>query len=214
MKVLIIGANGKIGQLLVKQMLADKQHVPVAMVRKEEQAASFRAQGVESVLADLEAPVEEIAEAARTCDAIVFTAGSGGSTGADKTILIDLDGAVKAMEAAEQAGISRFVIVSALGAESRERWSDSIRHYHAAKHYADRILESSELIYTILRPGGLLDDPGSGRISLKTPAHEGSIPREDVAAVIAAVLDNPATYRKSYDLVSGSDSVSEALARL
>lgn len=211
MKVLIIGANGKIGQLLIEQMVKDKQHVPLAMVRKEEQAERYHAQGVETVLVDLESSVDDIAEAARTCDAIVFTAGSGGGTGADKTILIDLDGAVKAMEAAEQAGISRFVMVSALGAEDRNRWSDSIRYYHAAKHYADRILASTELIYTILRPGGLLDDAGKGRISLETPAQGGSIPRADVAAVIAAVLDNPATFRKAYDLVSGSQSIEEAL---
>ena len=213
MKVLIIGANGKIGQLLIEQMLQNKQHVPLAMVRKEEQAERYQAQGVETVLVDLESSVEEIAEAARTCDAIVFTAGSGGSTGADKTLLIDLDGAVKAMEAAEQVGITRFVLVSALGAEDRNRWPDSIRPYYVAKHFADRILESTELIYTILRPGGLLDDAGEGRVSLQTPGESGSIPRADVAAVIAAVLDNPATFRKSYDLVSGSQTIEEALPR-
>lgn len=136
------------------------------MIRKQEQADEFSNDGVESVVADLEGTVDEIKEAVNGSDAIVFAAGSGGSTGSDKTLLIDLDGAVKAMEAAEQAGIKRFVMVSALQANNRENWNEALRPYYVAKHYADKMLIESQLDYTIVRPGGLLNDPGTGKVKV------------------------------------------------
>jgi len=212
MKVLVAGANGQIGRLLVEMLKTGGKHTPIAMVRKPEQAERYRASGVESIVADLEAGVDELAAAVRGCDAIVFTAGSGAKTGYDKTLLIDLDGAVKLIEAAEQAGVRRFVMVSALGAEQRERWHESIRPYYVAKHYADRLLTASKLDYTILRPGGLTDEPGTGMISIEPATTGGTIPREDVAGVIAAVLEAPATYRQAYDLLSGKQSIGDAIA--
>lgn len=110
------------------------------MVRKQEQADAYQKQGVETILADLEGTVDSIAEAAKGCDAIVFTAGSGGKTGYEKTLLIDLDGAGKTIEAAEKAGIDRFIMVSAIQANNRKSWHDNILPYYAAKHYADRVL--------------------------------------------------------------------------
>lgn len=107
MNVLIIGANGQIGQILVKKLKESGEHRPIAMVRKEEQKIKYEEMGIQAVLADLEGSIDQIASAAKGADAIVFTAGSGGHTGADKTMLIDLDGAIKSMEAAKQAGIKR-----------------------------------------------------------------------------------------------------------
>lgn len=153
MKVFLIGANGQIGQRLVSLFQDNPDHSIRAMVRKEEQKASLEAAGAEAVLANLEGSPEEIAAAAKGCDAIIFTAGSGGSTGYDKTLLVDLDGAAKAIEAAAIAGIKRFIMVSALQAHNRENWNEALKPYYVAKHYADKILEASGLTYTIIRPG-------------------------------------------------------------
>ncbi|WP_010278258.1 SDR family oxidoreductase [Paenibacillus senegalensis] len=214
MKVLVVGANGKIGRQLVKLLAEEKHHQVRAMVRKEEQMEKMKQLGAEPVLADLSGRVQDIAEAARGCDAVVFTAGSGGHTGADQTILIDLDGAVKTVEATKLAGIDRFVMVSAIGANKREKWSDKIKHYHAAKYYADEALKASGLNYTIVRPGALLDSEGSGKISAAEELDRGSIPRADVAQVLAVVLDEPNTYRRSFDLVSGDTAITDALKYL
>lgn len=211
MKVFIIGANGQIGKQLVGLLKAAEGYAPVAMVRKEEQVQAFTEQGVETVEADLEGSVEDIAKAAKGCDAIVFTAGSGGNTGADKTLLIDLDGAVKAMEAAGKAEIKRFVMVSALQAHRRENWNQKIKPYYVAKHYADRALVQSNLNYTIIRPGRLLNEPGTGRIKAAENLERASIPREDVARTIIAVLQEGNTFKKSFDIVAGKTPVPEAI---
>ncbi len=214
MKVFVIGAHGQIGQKLVHLLQQSDRYTVRAMVRRETQAETFRQAGVEAVVADLEGRVEEIASAANGCDAIVFTAGSGAHTGADKTLLVDLDGAVKSMEAAKSVGIQRYVMVSALQAHRRENWNERIKHYYVAKHYADRILEQSGLTYTILRPGRLLNEPGTGRISIAENLSRGSVPREDVARTILAVLDEKRTFRRGFDLTSGDTPISEAIKNL
>ncbi len=206
MKVFLIGANGQIGQRLTGLFQKDGTHTPRAMVRKQEQKEALQAAGTEAVLADLEGSPEDIAKAAEGCDAIVFTAGSGGSTGYDKTLLIDLDGAAKAIEAAKIAGIKRFIMVSALQAHNRGNWNEALKPYYAAKHYADKILEASGLTYTIIRPGGLLNDPGTGNIKAATDLERGSISRDDVAKTVIASLDEPNTYEKAFDLTAGDDA--------
>ncbi|MBD1301100.1 NAD(P)H-binding protein, partial [Pseudomonas aeruginosa] len=123
MNVLVIGANGQIGKFLVQQLAQEGKHQVTAMIRKPEQADALEQLGASVVIGDLEGSVEDLAEAMKDHNAIVFTAGSGGSTGADKTLLIDLDGAVKTMEAAQQQGITRYILVSAFGADQREKWS-------------------------------------------------------------------------------------------
>lgn len=214
MKVFLIGANGQIGQRLTGLFQKDGTHTLRAMVRKQEQKEALQAAGTEAVLADLEGSPEDIAKAAEGCDAIVFTAGSGGSTGYDKTLLIDLDGAAKAIEAAKIAGIKRFIIVSALQAHNRGNWNEALKPYYAAKHYADKILEASGLTYTIIRPGGLLNDPGTGNIKVAADLERGSISRDDVAKTVIASIDEPNTYEKAFDLTAGGTPVSEALKQL
>jgi len=209
MRVLVIGANGQIGKHVIRLLKESDTFSP--MVRKEEQAKELENSGVATVLADLEGSVEHLAEAIKGCDAIVFTAGSGGHTGADKTLLIDLDGAVKAMEAAESAGVNRFVMVSALQAHHRENWNEKIKPYYVAKHYADRMLEQSKLTYTIIRPGGLLNEPGTGRVTAAENAERGTIPREDVARTVLAVLSEEHTFNRAFDLVSGETLIEEAV---
>lgn len=214
MNVLVIGANGQIGKFVVEQLAQEGKHKVTAMIRKPEQADALKELGADVVIGDLEGSVEDLAEAMKDQNAIVFTAGSGGSTGQDKTLLIDLDGAVKTMEAAEQQGISRYIMVSAYGADQREKWSESIKPYYVAKHYADRVLFASDLNYTIIRPGGLKNEPGTGKIAVGTDLEPGSIPREDVARVIVASLQEEKTYRMAFDLVAGEHPVEDALGKL
>lgn len=214
MNVLVVGANGQIGKQLI-DLLKESEHTPVAMVREEEQANKFQQEGVKAVVADLEGSVEKIAKAADGCDAVVFTAGSGGHTGADKTLLVDLDGAVKTIEATEQAGIKRFVMVSAFRANSREKWNEKIRHYYVAKHYADKELIRSGLTYTIVRPGGLTNDPATGKVLIgENLSESGTISRADVAKIVFSCLDNEKTFNRSFDVLEGEEAIENALERL
>ena len=152
MKVLVVGANGQIGKQLVKLLHESNEFSVRALVRTSEQQKAFDKVGIETALGNLEETVEQLESAVKGCDAVVFTAGSGGKTGYDKTLLIDLDGAVKMMEATKNAGVERFLMVSALQAHHRQNWNEQIKPYYVAKHYADRILMESGLTYTIIRP--------------------------------------------------------------
>ncbi|MGE7365059.1 SDR family oxidoreductase [Desemzia incerta] len=219
MKVLVVGANGKIGKQLVNLLNESETHSVRAFVRKEEQAKELESNGIETHLGDLEGSVSDLEEAVKGTDAVVFTAGSGGSTGADKTLLIDLDGAVKVIEAAKNVGVDRFLMVSAFGADQREKWNEEIKSYYVAKYYADKELMQSGLNYTIVRPGGLTDDASKGKVVVSdnmqlADSDDWTIPREDVAKVVFESLDNEKTYYKAFDLVSGEQSIEEALDQL
>jgi len=214
MKVFVVGATGQIGKHLISLLQNSEKHTVRAMVRKEIQAEEMKQQGLDVVVASLEGTVEDLTAAAKGCDAIVFSAGSGGNTGYDKTLLIDLDGAAKTVEAAERAGINRFIIVSALQAHHRANWNDGMIIYYVAKHYADRMVEHSKLAYTIIRPGGLLNEPGTGKVQASENLEKGSIPREDVAKTIYASLDARHTFHKSFDLISGKNLIHDALNQL
>jgi uncharacterized protein YbjT (DUF2867 family) len=217
MNVLIIGAHGKIGKIVAEKMKASAQYHPTAFIRNKEQEAFFTAMEVPVKVASLESSVDEIAEAMEGADAIVFTAGSGGKTGFDKTLEIDLDGAVKSMIAAEQAGIKRFVMVSAYLADERSMWEGSgIKPYYIAKHFADRELQRTSLDFTILRPVRLTDEEGSGNVTIKslTGNVQKTIPREDVATTILAVLDHPETIGKVMIMSAGLTPIKEAILSL
>ena len=211
--VLIIGAHGQVGQLLTDQLNGSEDLTPVALIRKEEQRSLFKNKGVEARLASLEDSVDALARQMDGISAVVFSAGSGGSTGPDKTLTIDLDGAVKSMEAAQQRGIKRFVIVSAMNTGDRESWTNpDMKPYYVAKHYADRMLEQSGLDYTILRPGMLKDEDGTGEITVTRPLETKSVPRADVAATIAAVLRDDSTIGKTIAFNRGNTPIGEAVA--
>ncbi|GGP09877.1 SDR family oxidoreductase [Oceanobacillus neutriphilus] len=215
MNVIVIGANGQIGRHLVNQLHASEQHEVTAMVRKEEQKKELEANGVNAVLADLEGSISDLEDALKGADAVVFTAGSGGHTGPEKTLLIDLDGAVKSIAAAKNTNVDRFVMVSAFQAHNRDSWEESpIKPYMVAKHFADEALVHSGLDYTIIRPGGLQNEPGTGKVQASENLERGSIPREDVAAVIVEALEAKNTYQKGFDLITGKDSISEALRKI
>ena len=212
MHVFIAGANGQIGQHLLRE-IADSDHEARALVRDLEQGPELQKLGAtETVLGDLE---NDCSEAMRGCDAVIFTAGSGPHTGPDKTIDVDQDGAIRLIDTARAMGIKRFIIVSSMRAEEPEQGPEKIRHYLRAKHNADEHLKSSGLNYTIVRPGQLTNDEGSGKVSVSARLEDfGKIPRQDVARVLLAVLDADTTTNRVFDVVSGNTPVAEALAQL
>lgn len=212
MHVFIAGANGQIGQYLLREM-ADSDHEARALVRHLDQGPELQQLGAtETVLGDLE---QDCSEAMKGCDAVIFTAGSGPHTGSDKTIDVDQDGAIRLIDTARSMGIKRFIIVSSMRAEEPEKGPEKLRHYLRAKHNADEHLKNSGLNYTIVRPGQLTNDEGSGRVAVSTRLEEfGKIPRQDVARVLLAVLDSDTTANRVFDVVSGETPVAEALAKL
>ncbi|MDW2878863.1 MULTISPECIES: SDR family oxidoreductase [Bacillaceae] len=214
MKILIVGANGQIGRHLIEK-LAETEHKSVAMVRKEEQESELRELGAdEVVIGDLE---KDFSHAFEGVDSIIFTAGSGGHTGADKTILIDLWGAIKTIDQAKEHNISRFLLVSSMNADTPDTGIESMKHYFVAKKLADDHLRSSGLDYTIVRPGGLLNEPATGKILLEEKIKEFSsreITREDVAAVLAEAVDLENTYKKTFEILNGETPIKEALKQV
>lgn len=214
MNVIVIGANGQIGQHVVNELHQNNTHTVTAVVRKKEQAEKLIDRNIQAIVADLEGSVKDLEEVITGADAIIFTAGSGGHTGPDKTLLIDLDGAVKTMEAAKQAGVERYIMVSAYDADKRQNWNESMRPYYVAKHYADRMLEASGLNYTIVRPGGLVNEPAIRKITVGAKAKPSTITREDVAHTLIATLENKQTYHRSFNVVNGEQSIETALNNL
>ncbi len=207
MRVLVIGANGKTGRIVVNR-LREGTHTPLAMVRDEAQVGRFADRGVDTVLGDLEEPLDPALEG---CDAVIFAAGSGSSTGPDKTLAVDRDGAVRSIAAVEEAGIQRYIMLSAMRADPGSE-GHPISHYLRAKGIADEHLIRSDLDWTIVRPGRLTDEPGTGRIrvspKLETP---GSVTRSDTAAVLVAALDHPNVSRRRFDLLEGETPIAAAL---
>ncbi|TFD94454.1 SDR family oxidoreductase [Jeotgalibacillus sp. R-1-5s-1] len=217
MKVLVIGANGQVGKHLVAKIQDTSDIKAKAMIRKEEQVPYFEDLGAETVLTDLEkADIDEIAKAAEGTDAIVFTAGSGPKTGDDKTMLIDLDAAVKTIEAAKKAGVKRYIMVSSFDTTREEIQSvpSSFAPYVVAKHYADVWLRATDLDYTIVHPGGLTNDAATGKVQAAENVGRGEIPREDVASVLLATLQNDSTIGKEFQVVGGETTVDDAVKAL
>ncbi|WP_447529427.1 SDR family oxidoreductase [Vreelandella sp. TE19] len=203
MTTLVVGANGQIGKQFCEQ--AQQEGVAVkAMVRREEQAEWFKARGIEVVIGDLEG---EMAHAFEGCNEVVFTAGSGPHTGPDKTLLIDLYGAIRTADIAKEKGLERFVMVSAIRAEQPLEAPEKMRPYMAAKFAADRHLQSAGLPYVILKPGPLSDDAPTHGFSDSMEASAGAITRADVAYALLHVVKNPALKNQSVTLLNGERSI-------
>ncbi|MFD1068258.1 SDR family oxidoreductase [Oceanobacillus locisalsi] len=212
MNILVVGANGQIGKHLVK-LIQENGDQARAFIRKQEQADYFKDLGAEVTVANLEDEVDTIAEAAEGVDAVVFTAGSGGSTGKDKTLMIDLDGAVKTIQAAEKANVKRFVMISSFDTsrEAIQSAPESFAPYVVAKHYADEWLIDTDLDYTIIHPGLLTNEPGTNQVNLGADVERGEVPREDIAKVIYTSLKNDTTIGKSFRAVGGETPIEEAV---
>jgi nucleoside-diphosphate-sugar epimerase len=215
MDVLIAGGHGRIGLQLGK-LLAGRGDRVRGLIRKPEQADDLVAGGVEPILCDLEAEAEnDVAEKVRGADAIVFAAGAGPGSGAERKWTLDYGGAVKLIEAAQAEDVRRYVMISAMGAADPPAEGGGVfGEYLRAKAKADQELQASELDYTIVRPGGLTDDLATGRVAVGDDLESGQIPRPDVAAVLAATLPVANTVGKTFELISGETPVEEAVASL
>lgn len=211
-KTLVIGANGQIGRQLITMMARANMPVKV-MVRNSEHAQKFEELGAEIILADLEQALPD--EAFADCDKVVFTAGSGGKTGADKTILIDLWGAVKAVDMAKKHKVKQFIMVSSRDAGDPEHGTPAIKHYNICKHFADKHLLESGVPYTILRPGRLTDGDATGMITTRRPQkkEEQVITRSDVAACIMQCLDHSEAINQVDELYNGDMPIADAFIK-
>jgi uncharacterized protein YbjT (DUF2867 family) len=208
--VAIAGGHGKIA-LLLGGLLAERGDTARGLIRNPDQEGDLRALGIEPVICDLESE-SDVASAVRGADAVVFAAGAGPGSGDARKKTVDLGGAVKLVEAAKAEGVSRYLIVSSMGADKApEDGSEGFGAYLQAKFEADEAVRASGLDYTVVRPGGLTDDPGTGLVSVAEKLDRGQIPRADVAAVFLACLDQPATIGKSFDLISGETPIAAAL---
>ena len=216
MDVVVAGGHGKIGLRLLR-LLHQDGHRARGLIRSQSQVPALRSAGAEPVVADLESvDVPDVAIAIQGADAVVFAAGAGPGSGAERKRTMDYGGAVKLIEAAQHEGIRRYVIVSAMGAADPEASGAHgvFATYLHAKHDADEALRASGLDYTIVRPGVLTDDAGSGRVSAAERLERGEVPRDDVASVLLAVLGADNAIGKDFDLVAGAVPVDEAVAAL
>ena len=217
MRVVIAGGHGKIA-LLLERLLAERGDQAVGLVRNPAHVADVQKAGAEAVVCDLEAAsADDVAVLLAGADAVVFAAGAGAGSGAPRKDSVDRAAAVLMAGAAERAGVRRFVQVSSMGAGQPPRpGSDKVwAAYITAKTAAEDDLRSRDLDWTILRPGGLTDTPATGKIRLAAPpVPGGTVPRADVAAVIAALLDDPRTQHQTLELVGGDSPVAAAVRRI
>jgi uncharacterized protein YbjT (DUF2867 family) len=212
-RVVVAGGHGQIAMLL-HPLLAARGDVSRALIRNPDHADDVRAAGAEPVYCDLEAE-EDVSAAVGEADAIVFAAGAGPGSGAERKRSMDLGGALKLIAAARENGVGRYVMVSAMGAaDPPATGGDVFGEYLRAKAEADRAVAQSGLDFTIVRPGMLTDGEPTGRITAAASVERGEVPRADVAAVLAAVLHADATIGKTFELVSGETPIDETLASL
>jgi len=215
MDVAVAGGHGKIGLRLLR-LLSDRGDRGLGLIRDPDQAADLEAVGAMPVGVDLEnLDPEAIATSIAGCKAVVFAAGAGPGSGPARKRTVDYGGAVKLIDACKSEGIRRYLMVSAMGVRDPAARGPEMRPYYEAKLEADKALAASGLDYTIVRPGRLTDDPGTGLIEAAEELDRmGAIPRDDVAATLAACLGADNTIGKSFDLLGGQKPIAEALAAL
>ncbi|HEX2129472.1 MAG TPA: SDR family oxidoreductase [Solirubrobacterales bacterium] len=212
MDVLIVGGHGQIA-LRLERLLVGAGHTARGVIRNPDHAADLEATGATPVVFDLERE-DGLAQHVAGADAAVFAAGAGPGSGPARKRTVDLGGATKLIDACREAGVARYVIVSSIRADRPDTWSEEMRPYFEAKAAADAAVRESGLQYTIVRPGFLTNEPGTGRIEVGTVETPGEVSRDDVAATILAVLETPATIGVSFDLIGGETPIAEAVAAL
>ncbi|MBC6465383.1 SDR family oxidoreductase [Actinomadura alba] len=215
MRVVIAGGHGQIA-LRLERILSARGDTVLGLIRDPAHAGDVTAAGADPILCDLEAAgVGELAAHLAGADAVVFAAGAGPGSGAARKDTVDRAASVLLADAAERAGVRRFLQVSSMGAGEPPRpgTDDVWAAYVKAKGAAEDDLRGRDLDWTILRPGRLTDDPGTGRVTLAAPpVPRGAVSRDDVAAVLTALLDTPAT-RRTLELVGGETPIDEAVPR-
>jgi nucleoside-diphosphate-sugar epimerase len=209
-RIAIAGAHGKIAMQLARLLAARGDEV-IGLIRNRDHAAEVRAAGAEPVVCDLEhASLQEVAEAAGDAGAVVFAAGAGPGSSAERKLTMDRDGAIKLLDATAESA-ARYVIVSSIGAEDPPAGDDVFSVYLRAKAEADAAVMATDRDWTIVRPGALSEDPGTGRVRIDSEPFRGQIPRADVAALLALVLHEPRAARHILYLNGGDDPIEAAL---
>jgi len=212
MDVVIAGAHGKVGRRLARLLVARGDRVR-GLIRNPDHAADVSADGGEPVVCDLETGgVEDVASAIEGADAVVFAAGAGPGSGAGRKLTMDRDGAIKLLDAARAAGVERYAMVSSIGAESPPSGDDAFSVYLRAKAEADQALAASDRSWTIVRPGRLTDAAGIGRVRIQAEPIRDEVSRDDVAAVLAAILHESRSAGRTLYVVNGDDPIDAALA--
>ncbi len=212
MDVVVVGGHGQVALRLLG-LLPGAGHRARGVIRDPAQGADLEAAGAEAVVCDIER--EELTGRLGGADAVVFAAGAGPGSGPTRKRTVDYGGAIKLIEAAREEGIRRYVMVSAMGAADPESGSEEMRPYLTAKAEADWALAKSGLDHTIVRPGRLTDDPGTGRVeAARKLGRPGEIPRDDTAAVLLATLESDSTVGLSFEVIGGETPISDAVAGL
>ena len=202
--VLVAGANGTTGRIIIDLLKKSETYQPIAMVRKQDQKDYFEKQGVSTVLADLE---EDLSHAVKNVDKVIFAAGSKGKN----LIGVDQEGAKRLTDAAKHAGLEKFVMLSSMGADN-PAVSNDLEDYLRAKQNADNHLKASGLNYSIVRPGNLTDDDGKGKIQLNKKLNiQGSISRADVAKTLVEALQNDVKQNQTFEILSGEIPIVKAV---
>ncbi|GAA0535402.1 SDR family oxidoreductase [Paractinoplanes ferrugineus] len=210
MDILVAGGHGQVALRLLKLLAADG-HTARGLIRKPEQAEALTAVGAVPVLGDLENE-PSLAPYVKGADAVVFAAGAGPGSGTARKRTVDLGGAMKLADAAMAERVSRYVMVSSIGAQDPSSGGPNMQPYLEAKAEADAYVVASGLDYTIVRPGSLTDDPGTGLVTVtRELGNRGPVPRDDVAAVLAACLGTPATIGVTFELFTGDTPIVDAL---
>jgi uncharacterized protein YbjT (DUF2867 family) len=212
MVIAIAGGHGKVALRLSRRLHLRGDRVR-ALIRNPAHEDSVAAAGAEPVVCDLEQVDDDVLAAILVgADAVVFAAGAGPGSGPERKWTVDYGGAVKLMRAAQADGIERYLMLSSRGADREAPGDDTFAVYLRAKGKADAELRESGLAYTIVRPGRLTDDPGTDRVRAGADVGDGSISRDDVAAVLAFTLHDPALAGVTFEVVAGETPIAEALA--
>ena len=213
MDVVIAGGHGKIA-LKLTRLLSERGDRVRGLIRNPDHAADIEEAGGEPVVCDMERE-DDLSRYAEGADAAVFAAGAGPGSGPERKKTVDYGGAVKLIEACRAKDVRRYVMISSIGAHDPESGPEQMRPYLEAKAAADQALETAGLDYTIVRPGMLTDDPGDGRITATDEMGlRGPIPRDDVAATLAAVLREPGTIGKTFVVIAGETPIADAIRAL
>jgi nucleoside-diphosphate-sugar epimerase len=211
MRIVIAGGHGQIA-LKLARLLADAGHEPVGIIRSAAQSDDLVAAGATPLVLDLEGTdAAALAAHLAGADAVVFAAGAGPGSTAERKLTVDRDGAILLADAAQLAGVRRIVVISAIGTDGFDANSDDVfQVYLRAKSEADAVVRSRDLDWTIVRPGTLTDEPATGRVAVGDTVARGPIPRADVAAVVAHVLTTGAAVRRQFEVVSGETPIERA----
>jgi len=205
--ILVAGANGTTGRIIIDLLINSATYQPLAMVRKEEQKEHFEKEDVKTILADLE---EDLSEAVKNADKVIFAAGSKGKN----LIGVDQEGAKRLTDAAKNAGVRKFVMLSAMGTDNPSRNKD-LKAYLEAKKNADDYLRASGLDFCIVRPGHLTNDEGTGKIQLKEKfENPGKITRADVAKTLVEVLKDGVMQNQVFEILAGEVPIEKAVRSL